>query len=69
LPLASGPAWQAFPGCRSVLDATVDARGDVEPRRIDLALHQQRLGPQQIIGRQRDDDGGNDADDDRRHAR
>src|ERR1700742_2609714 len=31
-----------------LLDPPVDARGDIEPRGIGLALYQQRLGPQEI---------------------
>ena len=49
-------------------DAPVDPRRDVEPRRVDLALHQQRLAPQQIPDRQGGDRGGDHADDDRRNT-
>jgi len=36
-------------------NAPVDAGCNVEPGRVDLALHQQRLGPHQIPDRQRRD--------------
>ena len=53
---------------RDLGDAPVDPRGDVEPRRVDLALHQQRLRPHQIPDRQAGDDGDDHADNDRRNA-
>ena len=37
---------------RDLRDAPIDPRRDVEPRRIDLALHQQGLRPHQIPDRQ-----------------
>ena len=49
-------------------DAAVDPRGDVEARRVHLALHQQRLAPHQIIDRQGGDRGDDHGDDDGRNA-
>ena len=49
-------------------DATVDARGDIEPRCVHFALHQQRFAPQQIPDRQTSDGDDNQRDDDRRHT-
>ena len=46
------------------LDPSVDARGDVEPRRIDLALHKQRDWPQQIEEGKRNNDRCDGANDD-----
>ena len=54
---------------RDLGDAPVDTRGDVEPRRVDLALHQQRHRPYQIPDRQAGDDGDDYADNDRRNPR
>jgi hypothetical protein len=62
--------------CRDVLaalngnlpHAPVDPRRDVEPRRIDFALHQQRLRPHQVPDRKAGDGGDNHADDDRRNT-
>ena len=54
---------------RDLSDAPVDPRGDVEPRRVHLALHQQRLRPHQIPDRQAGDGGDHHADNDRRDAR
>src|SRR5262245_15738230 len=42
--------------------------GDVEPRRIALALHQQRRGPRQVPDRQCADHGDDHCDDDRRNS-
>jgi hypothetical protein len=54
---------------RDLCDAPVDPRGDVEPRRVDLALHQQRHRPHQIPDRQAGDNGDDHADNDRGNAR
>ena len=51
----------------NVRDAPVDPRRDVEPRRVHLALHQQRLGPHQIPDRQAGDGGDDHAHHDRRN--
>src|SRR6266851_9824978 len=51
------------------LDPSVDPRGDVEPRRVRLALHEQWFRPQEIEEGQRDDNSGNDTDDDGRRTR
>ena len=51
------------------LDPSVDARGDVKPRCIGLALHQQRCRSQQIEDGKRGDGSRNDADDDGRNTR
>jgi hypothetical protein len=36
---------------RDLADPAIDPRRDVEPGRIDLALHQQGLGPHQVPNR------------------
>jgi hypothetical protein len=46
------------------LDPAVDPRGDIEPCRVDLALHKQRYRSQQIKCRQRNNDRCDGADDD-----
>ena len=53
---------------RNIADPPVDPRRDVEPRGINLALHQQRLGAHQIPDRQHGDGGDQQADNDRREA-
>ncbi len=50
------------------LDPSVDPRGDVEPRCIGLALHEQWFRPQEIEERKRDDENRNGADDNGRSA-
>ena len=58
--------------CRNVLaaldgnflDPSVDARGDIKPRRIGFALHKQRFRPQQIEEGKRNNGRCDDADDD-----
>ena len=45
---------------RDLGDAPIDPRRDVEPRRVHLALHQQRLAPHQVPDRQAGDDGNDD---------
>jgi hypothetical protein len=54
---------------RDLSNTPVDPRGDVEPRRIDLALHQQRHRPHQVPDRQASDNGNDCADKDRWKSR
>ena len=54
---------------RDLAYPAVDTGRDVEPCRIDLALHEKRLGTHQVPDGQACDGGDHDGDDDRWHAR
>src|SRR3981081_3946430 len=56
------------PRDRDLGDASIAPRRDVEPCRIDLALHQQRFAPHQIPERQAGDGSDHQADDDGRNT-
>jgi hypothetical protein len=53
---------------RYFLDPSVDARSDIKPRRIGLALHEQRLRPQEKKEGKPDNNSRNDSDDRGRSA-
>src|SRR5262249_48847589 len=53
---------------RDLGHASVDSRRDVEPRRIHLALHQERFPAYEIPDRQTGNGGDDQADDDGRDA-
>jgi hypothetical protein len=51
---------------RNLPNAAIDARGKIHPRRVNLALDEQRFRPYQIPDRQRRDCDDNASDNDRR---
>src|SRR5262249_40893833 len=51
---------------RDLADPAIDPRRDVEPGRIDLALHQQGFGPHEVPNREACDGGYDEVDDDGR---